>query len=168
MTTGLKSTGLVSLLICAATIAGCASIPAPAGKAVLGAPSCTPERQVNVNASVGTGAASVMVNPEPVPVKPGGGGIRWTLHAQGPQNLAFTSDGIVFASGAPPGAASNSSGPSQYLWCFAPTASGSSWKYTIKFVDTAAPSKVWSCDPTVVSSDGIMLGMSGAKTYTCY
>jgi hypothetical protein len=164
MTRALPSASLVGVIVCAA-VTGCTSMAPPEYRAG-SPPPCTPEWQVNVRATVSGGTASVAVNPEPAPVNGQGGGVRWTLHAQGTQNLAFTSDGIVIPS-APPGAAANSSGPSQYLWCFGPTSPGSSWKYTIKFFDTAVPSKVWTCDPTVVSSDTLMLATTGQHTYSC-
>ena len=158
---------LVSVAVCA-VMAGCASTT-PGGIQLAGSPpSCAPEVQVNVTGTVSGGTASVLVNPQPAaPYDSAGGGIRWKLRGAQGQALNFTSDGIAFA--APPtGAGPVASGSSsEFVWCFGSSTAGSPWKYTVKFFEPGAPSKVWACDPTVVSSDTFKYLVAGPQTYPC-
>lgn len=165
MTRALTSKGLACLITCAA-VAGCASMAQPFGNAVVSAAPCPPETQVGVDVTVSGSLVSVMV-PDPAKVYKNGGGIRWTLHSQGSQSFAFTSDGIVLKAGSPSGSGSPSSWkPSEYVWCFNSTTLGNTWDYSIKFFDPAAPLKVWTCDPTIVSSDSFTVA-SGLGNFTC-
>ena len=164
MTRALTSASLVGLLVFGA-LAGCGSIPPSAYTAVVAPLSCTPESQVNIGATVNAGTASVMVA-EPTNIDSRGGGIRWNLHGLAGQNVAFANNGIIFNAGAPPGGPGPGNS-SQYVWCFGTSTYGTRWKYTIQFVDPAVPTKVWSCDPTVVSS-GTGMQKADERSFECF
>lgn len=157
-----------------AALAGCGakdSAAPPTAPAVVGTPPPCSEKQVKIDsitAPVGK-TITVSVEHEPAKLKDGGGGIRWKMKSPNGKTYVFTSDGIAFKSTAPGGAASAAAGHAdEYLWCFAATTVGTSWNYAVKFVETSAPTVIWTCDPTIVSSDAIAADHDNPpKTYTC-
>jgi hypothetical protein len=133
------------------------------------APSCPPEvpvkiDRVSVDASAAT--ATIRVDPDPRQISRNAGGVRWTLMSPPSKTYEFTTDGISFKPGAPPGPASPVVGKTQFVVCFGATTPDQTWPYTIKFVDTAAPTTVWVCDPTIVNRESIDLKAIEA-TVTC-
>ena len=155
-------------------VTGCAT-DAGGGKAMGGttlataSPCAGPETQVTIGqvSIVGTSSASISVNPGRANIGRNAAGVRWKF-SQG-NNYAFTSDGVVFKPGAPPGPAQAvpSSDLSEYRWCFNATSGNLEWPYTIKFYAPATPAVVWSCDPAIANFDGGGLETTSAVTVQC-
>ena len=106
---------------------------------------------------VSDSAATIIVTPDPAPISQNADGLRWKLTGQGGKTYAFTADGISFPAGQPSGASAPATGTAaEFVWCFGPTSPRyTSWKYTVKFYDTAASASapVWKCDPTIINSN---------------
>ena len=138
-------------------LAGCAgTAPPPAMRAVGTSPCPGPEAQVTINqVTISGSTATIQVNPGSRTIDPTGGGVRWKFSQNG---YSFTSDGVTFKANQPAGPASApaTGDPTQFVWCFNNTTStpDSTWNYTIKFSANAAPTKVWSCDPTIINRGG--------------
>jgi hypothetical protein len=158
-----QALALLLAAIAFAALVGCskgdqgAAAPAsgPTTPATL-APPCPPEAPVKVDSvsipASGT-TATIQVDPDPRQISQNAGGVRWTLKSPAGKTYEFTSDGVTFKAGTPTGPASSVAGKTEYVVCFNATAPNQSWPYTIKFVDKAAPTTVWSCDPTIVNRD---------------
>lgn len=150
-----------------AVMAGCAMEGGSMGTNAMGggvAPMTSPctgaETQVTINqVSIPASAASgsIRVNPGRANIGSNSAGVRWKFN-QG-NNYAFTGDGITFKAGSPagPASAAPSSDLSEYRWCFNATSGPLSWPYTIRFYDTSAPTKIWSCDPIIANFDALTL-----------
>jgi hypothetical protein len=160
-----RSVALVISAVSAAASVGCstgdhggrAPSSGPANPPTI-APPCPPESPVKID-SVSVPAsgmtATIRVDPDPRQIGQNAGGVRWTLKSPPGKTYEFTSDGVTFKAGAPTGPASAVPGNTEYVVCFTATAPSQTWPYTIKFVDKAAPTTVWSCDPTIVNRDTI-------------
>lgn len=138
-------------------LVGCAGTAPPGMHAVATSSPCAgPEAEVTINqVTISGSTATIQVNPGSRSIDPTGGGVRWKFS----QNVyAFAGDGVTFKPNQPAGPASAppTNDPTQYVWCFNNTTStpDTTWSYTIKFSANAAPSKVWSCDPTIINRGG--------------
>ena len=139
----------------------------PPAVAAASLPNCPPQKPENITQiSVSTGAsgpvATLRIN-DPRRVPKDGAGLRWKLNTNG---YTFTGDGIAIASPPPPAGAASSSTGTEFQWCFGSTTAGTQWKYTINFIADAAPSVVYSCDPTIISTDS-NVDTDALKTLTC-
>ena len=75
-----------------------------AATAGVAAPPCPPEMPVKIDDIVINGsAATVSLNPDPRSISKNAGGVRWTLKSPQGKTYAFTTDGVTFKPGAPPG-----------------------------------------------------------------
>jgi len=159
--------GIVGLAGCAGT-APPAMRAAPPGAVVATSPCAGPEAQVTISqVTISGGSATIQVNPGSRSIDPTGGGVRWKFS----QNVySFTGDGVTFKANQPAGPASAppTYDPTQFVWCFNNTTStpDATWNYTIKFSANAAPSKVWSCDPTIINRGG-KLDAEAVMTVNC-
>ena len=149
-------------------LAGCASTAPPAMRAVATSPCAGPEAQVTINqVTISGSSATIQVNPGSRSIDPTGAGVRWKFS----QNVySFTGDGVSFKPNQPAGPASAppTNDPTQFVWCFNNTTStpDATWNYTIKFSANAAPTKVWSCDPTIINRGG-KLDVEAVMTVSC-
>ncbi|MEP6874623.1 MAG: hypothetical protein ABI887_09665 [Burkholderiales bacterium] len=128
---------------------------------------CTgPETQVTIDPlNLGATTGTIKVNPGTGHVNPNGGGVRWKFNQN---TYSFTSDGVVFKTNLPgPASAPATGDPTVYAWCFNNTSStpDASWSYTIKFSANSAPTKIWTCDPTIVNRS--TLTPLAVETVTC-
>ena len=149
-------------LAVAGLLAACATGGSDAGTTmgrgpVAPAPLCTgPMTQVTIDPrTLGSTTGTIKVDPGNAFVDPTGGGVRWKFNQN---TYSFTSDGVTFKSNQPgPASAPATGDPTVFVWCFNNTSStpGASWSYTIKFSANAAPSKIWSCDPTIVNRSSL-------------
>ena len=145
-------------LAVAGLLAGCATGGSDAGNSMVRGtvaqpPLCTgPMTQVTIDPqTLGSTTGTIKVNPGQAHIDPSGGGVRWKFNQN---TYSFTSDGVSFKSNlAGPASAPATGDPTVFVWCFNNTSStpDATWSYTIKFSTNAAPSKIWSCDPTIVN-----------------
>jgi hypothetical protein len=145
-------------LAVAGLLAGCATGGSDAGNSMVRGtvaqpPLCTgPMTQVTIDPqTLGSTTGTIKVNPGQAHIDPSGGGVRWKFNQN---TYSFTSDGVSFKSNlAGPASAPATGDPTVFVWCFNNTSStpDATWSYTIKFSANAAPSKIWSCDPTIVN-----------------
>lgn len=126
---------------------------------------CTgPMTQVTINPqTLGTTTGTIKVNPGSAHIDPSGGGVRWKFNHN---TYSFATDGVVFKTSLPgPASAPATGDPTVYVWCFNDTSSNraGSWPYTINFSANSAPTKIWSCDPTIVNRSTLL----AVETVTC-
>ena len=156
---------LLGVVACGDKGKAAAPVAPPTSVATAGLTNCPPPLPMNIHQiSVSTGAsgpeATLKIN-DPRNVPPTGAGLRWKLNTNG---YTFTGNGIVIAS--PPASAASSSTGTEFQWCFGTTTAGTQWKYTINFYADAAPSVVFVCDPTIISTDS-SLSTDALTTLTC-
>jgi len=143
--------------------AAAAAVLAPAANP---AATCPPETKVkidNINVPASGATATIHVDPDPARITQTPNGVRWTLKSPTGKTYQFTADGVVFKPGAVAGPASSVQGSDQYVWCFSDTSPDQSWRYSIKFVDAAAPGRVWTCDPTITNQASVDPGSAAAS-----
>lgn len=175
----MRNTSWPMIGLLAAALVGCnklappAAVPTASGTGVGAAiPAATspcaggPERPININPGAMTGTTgTINVNPDPASIGQAAVGVRWKLHKNGQQTFAFTTDGVAFKASAPASGPLSSppTGKSdEFVWCFDSTTGNQAWPYTVKFVDTAAPTQIWSCDPTIVNSEVLEAGAAAS------
>lgn len=102
------------------------------------------------------------IDPEPVCVNFNAGRaiVRWTFDQAG---YVFPADAVTFASGAPSYLGAVVQGGRGYQVEIDPSALAS-WKYTIKLQSGGSSPLTWTCDPTIVNRESLMLTR---QTFNC-
>ena len=119
--------------------------------------------QVNINqVEVAGSTATIKVNPGTARVPQSGGSVQWKFNANG---YGLAANAVTFKPSQPPGPSASAGDRTDFYWCFAATAAGSTWNYNVSFSPDSDPTKIYDCDPTIINS--VSLTALVAQTFSC-
>ena len=77
----------------------------------------------------------------------------------------LAANAVTFKPSQPPGPSASAGDRTDFYWCFAATAAGSTWNYNVSFSPDSDPKKIYDCDPTIINS--VSLTALVAQTVSC-